>query len=223
MKTVVRDLMTVPARAVGADAGFKEMVDVMERQGISALPVVDGQGHILGVLSEADLLLKEERAELKEAHIFESSSRRTARAKAGAGSARQLMTSPAVTATESMPLREAARLLHEKGIKRLPVVDSEERLVGIISRGDLLTVFMRVDEDLRREIVNDIIVEHLWMDPEPIRVQVEDGVVELSGEVDRRTDVAVLIALSGTVQGVVGVKADGLTYRYDDTRLGHRR
>jgi CBS domain-containing protein len=223
MKTVVRDLMTVPARAVGPDAGFKEMVEVMDRHGISALPVVDEQRHVLGVVSEADLLLKEERAELQEAHLFESGSRRTARAKAEAGQAGELMTSPAVTATENMPLREAARLLHEEGIKRLPVVDAERRLVGIISRADLLRVFTLTDEELRHEIVHDVIVGHLWMDPDPIRVEVEEGMVHLSGEVDRRTDVSILAALAGAVQGVVGVKAERLKYRYDDTRIGRPR
>jgi CBS domain-containing protein len=223
MKTLVKDLMTVRARTVGPDAGFKEMVEVMARHGISALPVVDEQGLVLGVVSEADLLLKEERAELQEAHFFESSSRRTARAKAEAGRAGELMTAPAVTATENMPLRDAARLLHEKGIKRLPVVDAEGRLVGIISRGDLLKVFTRTDEELRHEIVQDVIVEQLWMDPDPIRVEVEEGIVHLSGEVDRRTDVSILAALAGAVQGVVGVKADGLKYRYDDGRVGRSR
>src|SRR5438445_5754375 len=114
MKTLVKDLMTVRAVTVGPDAGFKEMVEVMARHGVSAVPVVDEQVLVLGVVSEADLLPKEERAELQEAHLFESSSRRTARAKAEAGRAGELMTAPAVTATENMPLRDAARLLHEK-------------------------------------------------------------------------------------------------------------
>jgi CBS domain-containing protein len=223
MKTLVKDLMTIPARAVGPDAGFKEIVEIMDRHGISALPVLDNQRHVLGVVSEADLLLKEERAELQEAHLFESSSRRTARAKAKAGLAGELMTSPAVTAAESMPLREAARLLHEKGIKRLPVVDAEGRLVGIISRGDLLKIFTRTDEELRHEIVQEVIVEHLWMDPANIKVEVEEGMVRLSGEVDRRTDLSVLSELAGAVQGVVGVKVDGLRYRYDDTKAARPR
>ncbi len=216
MKLLVRDVMTSTPISVELDAGFKQMVEILETNRISALPVVDRSGTVMGVVSEADLLLKEEHDGTRGARWFESSKRRAAQRKQNGETARDFMSSPAITATTDMPVAAAARLMHERGVKRLPVVDGAGRLAGILTRSDALKVFLRSDAELRREVVEDVIVHSLWMDPEPIRVDVSEGVVELSGQVERRSDVNLLSELVGSLDGVVAVHADGLTYRYQD-------
>ncbi len=216
MKLRVRDVMTCNPISVELDAGFKQMVEILETNRISALPVVDRSRFVMGVVSEADLLVKEEHDDIGGAHWFESSKRRAARRRQSGETARDLMSSPAVTATPDMSVVAAARLMHERGVKRLPVVDGEGRLAGILTRSDALKVFLRSDAELRREVVEDLIVHSLWMDPEPIRVDVSEGVVELSGQVERKSDVNLLSELVGALDGVVAVHADRLTYRYPD-------
>ncbi len=217
MKARVADVMTEKVLSVRQEAGFKEMVAIMESARISALPVVDEEGHVVGVVSEADLLLKEERPDLDGRRLFESRQRRIERRKAAGQTAGELMSSPPIVATPDMPVVEAARIMHRHNVKRLPVVDPPGRLVGIVSRADVLKVFMRPDEDIRREIVDEVIVKTLWMDPERIRVTVVGGIVELAGEVDRKSDVTTLVSLCSSVDGVVAVDAD-LRYRFDDSR-----
>jgi osmotically-inducible protein OsmY len=95
-------------------------------------------------------------------------------------------------------------------------VDGVGRLVGILTRSDALKVFLRSDAELRQEVVDDVIVRSLWMDPDPIRVTVSEGIVELKGQVDRRSDVQVLSEFVGALDGVVAVHAKGLSYRHDD-------
>lgn len=219
MKVRVEELMTRDPISVSPEAGFKEMVEMMERARISALPVVNGQGRVVGVVSEADLLLKEEREGQDEHRLIVSRRQREARRKARGETAGEVMSSPAITASPDMPVVEAARLMHRRAVKRLPVVDPIGRLVGILSRADVLKVFMRSDEEIRREVVDDVIVRSLWMDPQPISVTATDGIVDLRGEVDRRSDVDTLVALTAAVNGVVGVRAEQLRYRFDDVRV----
>ena len=173
----------------------------------------------MGVVSEADLLLKQEIAGLEGPHFFESAGRRETRRKALGERAADVMSSPAVTASPEMSVVEAARLMHRRKVKRLPVVDGAGRLVGILSRADVLRVFMRPDEEIRREIVDDVIVRALWLDPQPLRVAVSQGIVEFEGEVDRRSDVEALAALTLTVAGVVGVRTEGLAHRFADSHV----
>jgi CBS domain-containing protein len=217
MRPRVDDLMTQNPVAVDPDAGFKEMVELMGRHRISALPVVNAQGRVVGVVSEADLLVKEEREDLPPPHFFDTPARRQFRRKALGERAQDVMNSPAITATPDMTVVEAAGIMHRRRIKRLPVVDPLGRLVGILSRADVLKVFMRTDEAIRREVVDEVIVRSLWMDPQPIAVTVSEGVVELRGEVDRHSDVETLETLVAGVAGVVGVRLDQLAYRFDDT------
>lgn len=217
MKTTVEDVMSSPVHVVSPGTWFKEMVRLIETHAVSALPVVDTDRRLVGIVSEADLLLKEQREDLAQpAGVFGARRRRAERAKAEGTTAADLMTTPAVTISPKARLVEAARLMHEKSIKRLPVVDDDGQVVGIVSRGDLLKVFQREDVDIRREIIEDVIVRTLWMDPMTIKVTVEGGLVALEGELDRRGDVPVLVRLAERVDGVVDVRQK-LTYRYDDT------
>ena len=217
MTTKVSSVMTARPVMATETTGFKEIASLLAEYRISALPVVNQVGRLVGVVSEADLLLKETFDPLDHHHLLESSHKRRDRAKAEALLARDLMTSPALSIGPSAVITEAARLMHDKNVKRLPVVDENGRVVGIVTRGDLLKVFLRPDSEIREDVVEGLIVKTLWMDPNGIGVHVDNGVVELSGEVDRKSDIRVLHHLIGGVDGVVGV-AEHLRYRYDDTR-----
>ena len=217
MKTNVADLMTTEVVSVDETAGFKQMVELIEQHRISALPVVDGQRRVIGVVSEADLILKEDRIDLGEQHVFESHRRRQERERAGATTARELASVPAVTIGPGDSVREAAKLMHDRAIKRLPVVDGDGRLVGVISRSDVLRVFMRSDDEIRREIVEDVIRRTMLLDAPTLVISVTDGIVTATGEVDRKTDAEILTRLSAAVAGVVAVESH-IRYRYDDEK-----
>ncbi|HZU16343.1 MAG TPA: CBS domain-containing protein [Candidatus Dormibacteraeota bacterium] len=213
-RTRVSDVMTSPVVTVGPETGFKEIVVRLRQHGISAVPVAEPTGRVVGVVSEADLLLKEERAGTEPRRRFF----RRGEGKAAGTTAAELMTAPAVTVEPQAPIWEAARLMHHHGVKRLPVVNEAGQLVGIVSRCDLLSVFVRDDEEIRHQIVEDLILRTLLLDPQPVEVEVHDGVVHLSGQVDRRSDAQLIARMSRQVDGVVEVRSR-LTYRYDDTEL----
>lgn len=218
VRTTVRDVMTSPVESVPPSAGFKEIVARLRERRISAVPVVDVSGQVVGVVSEADLLLKEERGSQESKVAFGDRLRgRALRAKVAGSIAAELMTSPAITVRADVTVAEAARILHRHGLKRLPVVDEEDHAIGIVSRGDLLRVFLRDDEDIRREVVDEI-VPSLQLAPEMVEVGVEAGIVRLSGQVDRRSDVRLVERMTLQLDGVVDVR-NGLTYRFDDTRV----
>lgn len=213
-------MMTSPVETVGPTATFRAIAGRLLARAISAVPVVDEQGRVLGIVSEADLLPKEDREALEAGHgLMEGPRSRRARARAAAGTAAELMTSPAVTIGPDAPLAEAARLMRRRDVKRLPVVDEEGGLVGIVSRGDLLRVFARGDEEIRREIIDEVIARTLFLDPALFEVTVDDGIVSLRGEADRRTDAILVERLAARVDGVVNVRSE-LRHRVDDGSLG---
>jgi len=126
------------------------------------------------------------------------------------------MTAPVVTVAPDAALGEAARLMHRKGVKRLPVVDAGGTIHGILSRSDLLKVFLRDDADIEHEVREDVVRRTLWIDPDTVRVSVHDGVVHLEGQLERRSLIPVLERLVSAVEGVVGVE-EHLTFVVDDT------
>jgi CBS domain-containing protein len=152
MTRTVADVMTRTVVVVAGSAPFKEVVRAMREYRVSALPVTDPDGLVMGVVSEADLMLREDPSVL-ESHFFEGHARREERRKAEASIARDLMTTPAVTIGPQAPIAEAARLMHERAIKRLPVIDLEGRIVGVVSRVDLLAEFLRDDGDIETEVI----------------------------------------------------------------------
>lgn len=216
MKRAVLDVMTRTVVVVNDSAPFKQVVRRMQEHGVSALPVVDADGRLVGIVSEADLLLKEDPQLAGEGRLFESRHRRADREKHAAVVAAQLMTAPAITTTPEASLGEAARLMHRHGVKRLPVVGPDGHVLGVVSRSDLLKVFLREDPEIAREISEDIIRRTLWIDPATIHVVVEDGVVCLEGQVERRSLISVISGLVHAVEGVVGLE-NRLSYLVDDT------
>lgn len=216
MKRTVADAMTKRVVAVNAFAPFKEIVRKMQEFRVSAVPVVDEDDRIMGIVSEGDLILKEDPELEGSAHLFEGIHRRQDRSKAAGLVASQLMTVPVLTIRPDASLGEAARLMHRKAVKRLPVVDEDGRVQGIVSRADLLKVFLRDDAEIAREIREDVIRRTLWIEPDTIRVMVRDGVVTLRGQLERRSLLPLLDRLVLAVEGVVAVK-DELTYLSDDS------
>jgi len=201
----VSDVMTRTVVAVGRDASFKEIVQTLGQWRVSAMPVLEGEGRVIGVVSEADLLPKEELRD-SDPDRFEQMRRLPDLAKARAVTAEELMSSPAVTVHTDATLAEAARIMAVRRVKRLPVVDAEGKLQGIVSRGDLLKVFLRADEDIeeevRRSVVSDLFpgLEHT------IHVRVDEGVVTLSGQLGDTKLIPVAARLARAVEGVVDVE-----------------
>jgi CBS domain-containing protein len=216
MQKTVKDVMTRTVVVVRDSTPFKEVVRRMHEHRVSAVPVVDEFGRTLGVVSEADLILKEDANLEGDGGLFERRRHRDERAKHAAEAAGELMTSPAVTVRPEARLGEAVRLMTKHGVKRLPVVGPDGRVVGIVSRSDLLKIFLRTDAEISREIREDVIRRTLWIDPTTIRVVARDGVVTLDGQIERRSLIPVLLALTHAVEGVVGVDSR-LSYLIDDT------
>ncbi|MFE7216453.1 CBS domain-containing protein [Streptomyces sp. NPDC057611] len=200
----VGDVMTRAVVAVGRKALFKDIVGRMDQWKVSALPVLEGDGRVIGVVSEADLLPKEEFRD-SDPDRFTQLRRLTDLAKAGAVSAEELMSTPAVTVHTDATLAEAARIMALRHVKRLPVVNTEGVLEGVVSRGDLLKVFLRPDNELADEIRRDV-VDVLFPAPiEPVHIMVTDGVATLTGRVGESARIPLAMRMVQGVEGVVGV------------------
>ncbi|MFJ3974123.1 CBS domain-containing protein [Streptomyces sp. NPDC090021] len=181
----VGELMTPTAVTVRPTTAVKEIARLLKEFDITAVPVVDAWRHPVGVVSEADLL-----------------DRRPA---GGAATAATLMTSPAITARPEWSVVRAARVMRRHRVKRLPVTDAEDRVIGVLSRSDLIRLFLRSDHAIQEEIIEDVLTRTLRIAPSTITVAVEDGVVTLSGVRPRAELVPVVIRLCQSVDGVVDV------------------
>jgi CBS domain-containing protein len=208
--TTVKGVMTSSVVAVRENADFKEMVTVMRSRRISAFPVIDASSRVLGVVSEADLLLKETTPALPEGAI-RLPWRLRERSKAAGVTAAEMMTMPPVTIQEDAPVAEAARLMQSRKVKRLPVVDGNGRLRGIITRTDVLSVFERPDHEIWDEVIKEVIVGEFGLDPEMFVLTVRSGVVTITGSMDRRADALSMLATIRHLEGVIGVR-DRLSY-----------
>jgi CBS domain-containing protein len=212
----VSDVMTSRVHVANPVAPFKLLVRLIEENRVSAIPIVDEAGVPVGIVSESDLLLKQRRLELGSSRDFRHLQKgRTQRAKAAGVVASDVMTSPAITVTSDTSLAEAARLMHVSNVRRLVVVDARGRIAGIVSRSDLLQVFLRSDEELLEEIVSRLIPAVLVSPDHAVSVDVSWNIATLSGEVDRKSDARILARLTQELDGVVGV-VDRLSYRWDD-------
>jgi CBS domain-containing protein len=202
MATTVRDVMTRRVLAAHEDAGFKDIVMILRRGRFSSLPVIDQLGVVIGVVSEGDLLAK--MAVEPVLPVAASPQRRGA--KAAALAAGELMTRPAITIGPSATLRDAAQLMQDQRVKRLPVVDDSGRLMGIVSRVDLLGVFGRRDEEIRAEIAQRILAGDFALDPRGFDVSVAAGIVTIRGDVAARDTIALLLDAISDVEGVISVR-----------------
>lgn len=201
----VGDVMTHAVIAVGRDAPFQEIVENLRKWRISALPVLVGDGRVVGVVSEADLLAREELRDT----VLPPSDRAADAAlqqQAHAVTAGQLMSFPAITVHPDATLAQAARAMVHAHVKRLPVIDAEGHLIGVVSRGDLLKVYLRPDEDIAGDVRRALLAHPLPTDASGIDVKVEEGLVTLRGTVPEPSPLGVLDLLARSVPGVVDVE-----------------
>lgn len=210
----VADVMTRDVVSVLPFTPFKQIVWHMRRRDVSAVPVVDPDGRVIGIVSEADLLLKQEGLDTEVPRFIERRKRRKERAKARGMRAQDLMTSPATTVSAPAPIAEAARIMHRSAIKRLPVVDDRGRVLGIVSRADLIKVFLRSDDEIQAD-VEDTLAQSLRIHPSAVLVSVHDGVVRLEGRVTNRSEIATAVNQARDVDGVVDVES-ALEFEVDD-------
>ncbi|MDK0517860.1 CBS domain-containing protein [Streptomyces sp. ML-6] len=214
----VFEVMTHDVVTAAPSASFKEIARLFAENDISAVPVVDEDRRLLGVVSEADLLRATAGLPDLEGRWAGVQVLSQEHGLPDAETAAELMASPAVTAQPGWNLVETARTMHHKGVKRLPVTDETGRLVGIVSRSDLLRPFLRSDSAIRAEIEHDVLAGALGLAPDTLRVAVAEGVVTLTGRVEERADIPVIVRLCRSVDGVVALH-ESLDYAYDNLAL----
>jgi CBS domain-containing protein len=216
MKHTVEAVMTGQVVTARPATPFQELVRLLEQCHISALPVVDDSGRLVGIVSEDDLLIKEGYPHGATDASPVDAARDRKRLDKGAGTrAGQVMAAPVRTVPLGMLVADAVRLMLRLDVKRLPVVDARGGLAGIVARSDLLKVFLRPDPAVRWEVDHDIVRGDFGIADGAVQVEVRDGVVSLRGEVERRGQVAALVRRVQAVDGVAQVDAR-LTWRIDD-------
>jgi CBS domain-containing protein len=218
----VADVMTKEVATVSPDTPLKEVAVLLATRRISGLPVVGADGRLLGVVSEQDVLYKEVGPGEPRRRRFLRRDDGDVEAKAVALTAGDAMTSPALTIGPRRPVVVAARTMVEHGVNRLPVVERDGALVGIVARSDLVRAFARGDVEIAREIVEDVFTRSLWLAPGQVSVEVVRGEVSLAGSVERRTDAELAATLARRVPGVVRVDSR-ISWRLDDVEDGKRR
>ncbi|MFD5625229.1 CBS domain-containing protein [Streptomyces sp. NPDC127072] len=201
---------------------FKEVARLLADHRISGLPVVDEDEQVIGVISETDLMVRQVRTSAPGGPkrrfwlAGPTPGVRGQAAKARARTAGQLMSVPPVTVCADNTIAEAARTMAQRRVERLPVVDEEGRLVGIVTHRDLIQVFLRPDDEIRREVTDEVLDRALWLAPTSVEVGVDEGVVTLAGHVERRSEAEIALAMTHRVDGVVAV-VDRLSHRIDDS------
>ena len=221
----VRELMTEKVLTIGSEAPIKDVARILVDNGISGLPVCDIEGHVLGVISEGDILYKvhdpaEEHRGGPLGWIIDGTPN-TEYVKAQALTAGKAMTSPAITIAPYESVAQAAGIMCERGVNRLPVV-KDEKLVGIVTRADLVRAFTRTDAEIEQELKKDVLDRMMWIDPGKVEVNVHSGVAALSGRLQTRSDVELLNRLAARVPGVVAVEST-VVWDVDDTTRKSRR
>jgi CBS domain-containing protein len=215
----VRQVMRREVLTVSPTTPLKDVAQLLVDRRISGVPVVDDDGRVLGVVSEADFLIKEQGSDQIQHRplsrfIGESSATRRAMAKVAAVTAGEAMTSPAVTVEPFSSIPAAANLMTSRGVNRLPVVD-EGRLVGIVTRADLVRSYVRSDEELADTIRVEVLRQLLWLDPGAFTIGVRDGVASVAGSVERRSTAEMIARSIAMVPGVVDVRAS-VRWRVED-------
>jgi CBS-domain-containing membrane protein len=213
MKAKVKDVMSAEVVAVRRGASFKEMAATLRQYRISAFPVIDDDGKVIGVVSEADLLAKEALTDGQAGlpGAVTGLLHHKQHEKADALTAGEMMTHPAVTVRPDDTVEHAARMMYTLQVKRLPVVDAGGCLIGIVSRSDVLAVFDRPDSEILAEITGDVILHDFLIDPAMFAVTISDGVVTIRGNLESAHLGHELVTKIRQVRGVVAVR-DELSY-----------
>jgi CBS-domain-containing membrane protein len=210
MNATVKDVMSTHVMAVREFASFKEIATRLHEQRVSAFPVIDHDNKVIGVVSESDLLAKEA-LEGTVPRTLQSMTRQRVRAQVNAVTAAELMTKPAVTIRPDRPVTDAARLMFNRRVKRLPVVSDDGTLIGIVTRSDVLSVYDRPDAEIQHQVTQDLILDTFLCDPGRFAVSVKDGIVTIEGTPETaRVGLDIIDAIRHT-EGVVAVR-DRLSY-----------
>jgi CBS domain-containing protein len=201
----VAELMTTDVLTVGVDAPLKQVAELLAGRGISGAPVVDAAGHLVGVVSEADILAKERRPQRQSRLGRMLGYTEQQSPKAAARTAGEAMTSPPVTIAADRRADAAAALMLDRQVNRLPVVDRDGKLVGIVTRADLVRAFVTEDETIEQEIRDDVLLHELWLDPSDFSLTVEAGEVTVVGHIETEGERGLLERRIRLVPGVVSV------------------
>jgi CBS-domain-containing membrane protein len=209
-------VMTAEVVTARPTSSFRELVRLLQQHRISAVPIVDDSGRLVGIVSEADLLVKEGYPHgTEDVGVVDAIRQRRRLGKATGTCAAELMATPVITIPRGSSVVNAARLMMRLGVKRLPVVDAQGKLVGIVARSDLLKVFLRPDPAIRWEVEHDVVCGRLGIPAGDLQVEVRHGVVAVRGEVERRSQISALVRQVQAVDGVIEVDAQ-LSWRIDD-------
>ena len=220
----IKELMGDNPIAVGPETPLRDVAIILTENRFSGLPVIGERLEVLGVVSEADILVKEQGPANRRGGVLGwlLAEEVPDAAKLAARTAGEAMTSPAITIGPDAHVSYAARLMTENVIKRLPVVDSHGTLIGIVTRADLVRAFARPDHEIEREIREEVIQRIVWIEAPSVVVLVERGEARLSGRLDRRTDAELLEQFVARVPGVVSVRST-LRWRWDDRNVSAER
>jgi CBS domain-containing protein len=205
MSATVADVMTTSVIAVKLSAEYKEICSVLRQYRVSACPVINDAGKVVGVVSEADLLFKVADP-MPPAGLIRLRWKLGEESKASAVTAGKLMTAPAISVQPDAPVAVAARVMQNRRVRRLPVVSPDGMLVGIVSRTDLLSVFERPDLDIRDEVIGEIIVAEFGLNPADFDIGVSSGIVTVAGPLARLETALALLARVRHIEGVVAVR-----------------
>ncbi len=217
----VRDVMTADPVTVTPATPIKDLAGILVKQQIGAVPVLTPQGRPVGLVAEADLLRKEQLQRDPDGPHSMHLTYRARRDIATAETAGEIMTRHPAMVRAGATVPEAARLMDRHQVRCLLVVDDGGKLLGVVSPRDLLRVFLRPDDDIRTEIINDVLASYLRTNHAMVQVDVADGAVRLTGEVECKSMLALLLSAIRAVDGVVDIGGE-LSYAIDDTRRPHR-
>lgn len=217
----VNDIMERGPITVSPDTSLRELAHLLTEHQISGVPVVDDTGRCLGVVSEGDLLVKQLNRPLGrrvplEWLIGERHDPAELRRRA-ATTAAEAMSAPPVTITADRPIRDAAALMVDRKVNRLPVI-ADGRVVGIVTRSDMVRAYLRLDEEILHVVREDVIRRTLWLDPASFDISVVEGIVRIGGTIDRRSTARILEKLIALVDGVVEVQGR-LAWEMDDSTI----
>lgn len=201
----IADLMSRDVVATSPESSLKEMAALLADHHISGVPVIDEAGVVVGVISEADVLQIQSRTPTRGGLLSRLIDNPTDIVKWDATSVGEAMTTPVVTITQEQDVREAARIMMDEGVNRLPVLDDAGVLVGVVTRADIVRAFLRSDDEILREIEDDVLPRILWIDPQTVDVAVHDGHVTVVGHVESNADAELIDAFVSRLTGVVHV------------------
>jgi len=213
----VVDVMTADVVVAQPEWSLKQAARVMIEAGVSGLPVEGPDGSVIGIITEADFIETEAGRTVGRQRLFDAvfGEKRTR----VPSTVEAAMTKYPIVVDRNTTIAEAARLMADRKVKRLPVVDPEGALEGIVSRADILVAFARDDEAIADDVERGVIRRILMLESRDVSVHVTEGVVELSGQVPNRSDARLLEELVGRIEGVIRCESD-LVWSFDDVAAG---